>query len=201
MLEPVPAGARAHRGEHGVVVEHRQHQYRDLRLVGGDPSGGLDAARSRHPQIHRHDVGLRDRGPVHRLLAGGGLGDDGDVTVAVEHRRHPFAVEDVVVGDEDPDHGSGRSTSDRSGSVARIAVPRGWMLATCKVPPISSARSRMCAGPTGGAQLVEHGRAEPVDQLTDLFDRPQRLGAGVVEQGAGAVRVGLDQAVGGVTRW
>jgi hypothetical protein len=48
---------RPHRGEHGVVVEHREHEYPDGGLV--DTIWRASRIELGKVQVHHHDVGLQ----------------------------------------------------------------------------------------------------------------------------------------------
>jgi hypothetical protein len=72
-LEHVSARAGAHGREYRVViVEHGEHQHRDVRGHARDLARGCDPAQLRHLDIHHQHIGPQRHGGVHRLPAGGG---------------------------------------------------------------------------------------------------------------------------------
>ena len=78
-------------------------------IVGGsvlpqDLLGRGEPVELRHPDVHQHDLGLRECRLTDRLVAVLGLGDDLDVTLGLQDHPEAGAHELLVVGDEDPDH-------------------------------------------------------------------------------------------------
>jgi hypothetical protein len=65
--------------------------------------GGLDAGGLRHPDVHQHHVGHRLGGEFHRLGAVGGLADQLDAVLFLQHHLQAPTEEGVVIGYEHPD--------------------------------------------------------------------------------------------------
>ena len=96
---------------------------------------GLQAGHARHRDVEHGEVDVRVQPELDGLGAVAGLGDDGQVRLALEHEPQTAAHDGVVVGEQDA------GLQVHSSRVTR-APPRG-LLAIRSVAPISTARSRI----------------------------------------------------------
>jgi hypothetical protein len=58
ILQKVTSRTGSNRGEHRIVIEHRQDQHTNARVLADDATGGFDAARTRHLEVHQHHIRL-----------------------------------------------------------------------------------------------------------------------------------------------
>ena len=111
VLEQEAAGAGA-QGSQDVVVDLEHGEDEDARgrerRVGADPSGGLDAGQARHLDVHEDDVRAQLGGQGDRTGTVLGQADDAHAGLGLEQGRQGGAQEGLVLGDEDPDGGTGR---------------------------------------------------------------------------------------------
>ena len=105
-----------------------------LGQVRADLARGLQAGHARHRDVHHAQVGLR----LQRLLEGVdavlGLGHDLHVRLALDQQPQAAPHDAVVVGDQDP---------HVAPMVSSMVVPAPGAEKTSRLPPTSSARSRM----------------------------------------------------------
>lgn len=102
VLEQEAARPRAERRvDVGVQVEGREDQDADVREVGADPPGGLDAVHLGHADVHEDDVGAFALGQRDRLGAVAGLADGAQARRGVDQDAEAAAQQGLVVGDED----------------------------------------------------------------------------------------------------
>jgi hypothetical protein len=125
VLEQEPARARPQRAEDVLVeteVGEDHHAHLVQALVGEDLPGGLEAVEHRHLNVHQRDVRTVLDRQRHRLPPVGGLGDHLDVVFRFEQRPDAAADQRLVVGEQDPDHGSARI---KAASVSRQRPHQG----------------------------------------------------------------------------
>ena len=79
-------------------------------LGADDAAGRLDPVQHRHADVHQHHVRPQPGRLRDRLLAVAGLADHGHVRLAVEDLAQADPHERLVVGDQQPDHATGRVT-------------------------------------------------------------------------------------------
>ena len=90
----------------------------------------LDAARTRHDDVHEDDIGFQRPGAKDRFLEVAGLADDLDVFLRVEQELEPAAHDGVVVDYHDSDLA-------QTGTSARRVVPLMWLDSIVSRPPSS----------------------------------------------------------------
>ena len=101
----------------------------------GDPDSDGDAVETGHLEVEHGDVGAQGVSLGDGLRAGGGLADDLDVVLEIEHlgERHPDQV--LVVGQQDADHAvtslrrrarTGRGRRSGRPRCRRSTERRGW---------------------------------------------------------------------------
>ena len=152
VLEQVARGARAHGGQHLVLVEEARQD--DDARRGRELAQALDradAVEPRHDEVHEHDVGLERRDRRERRLAVGRLADDLDVVLQLEERAQALAHDGVVVDDEDGDHAR---HLEASRSCRRRARSR-----RAASPPIARARSSIVVSPRRRERTVARRRS------------------------------------------
>ena len=141
MLEQKAGGAGGQRVE-DVLVQVIGGQDHDVRVEAhrGEPTGGLDAVESRHPDVHQHHVGakaargLDRRQPVFRFA------DHLDVRLGLEDHAKAGAHQRLVVDDQNADR---HQAAGLTGSRATTANPPPGRGPALKAPPKSATRSRM----------------------------------------------------------
>ena len=186
-LEHVARRPRLQRLEEVLLaVVHREHQRAQL----GAPA--LELGRRLQP---RHAGASRRRGwpgrpraraPCHRLAPVGGLADDREVGLGVEHHAQAAQDDRVVVGEQDPRRQRcGHGGPSGSGTSRRTSVPPVGSDEIVRRAPMCSARSCMPAMPapagsrSGGqaAAVVAHDQAQAA---VDVAQGDEHLrGAGV----------------------
>src|SRR5436190_8438908 len=146
MLQQVAVGAGGE-GVHdpAAIAVGREHEHTGAGVVGGDAPGGLEAVHARHRQIHQHDVGLVLGYRRQRRLAVRSRGNDLHAVSGGEQLLEARAHDDVVVDDEDPDHGCHTFSS---GNVTVTSVPRPGAERTAVLPPASATRPERARRPT-----------------------------------------------------
>ena len=133
VLEQESAHAGAQRAEH-AIVDGGGHQDDDLDAVEG--AVGREAPKRRRTLQTRklavdqqHGWARRALRQCEGLLGVGGLGDDGNVGLAVEQDAQAATYERLAVGDEDPD-GRFESLIDEADGHGRIVHRRAWPVHT-----------------------------------------------------------------------
>ena len=140
VLQQVADRARVERADDPVSVrEGRERDHVRVRRRRADPAGRLDPVHVGHLEVEERDIGSLGRAALHRLVAVRGDAHELDVVERAEQLLQPGAHHAVVVGDHDPDHGSGTSN--------RTTVPRPGCESTWSPPPTSRARSSSSVRP------------------------------------------------------
>ena len=115
VLEQEAGGPGAQPGEGVLVqVEGGQDEHARARALLGDALGGLDAVHTRHAHVHEDDVGVQGPGLGQGGGPVGGLADDSDVLLGLQHHAEAHAHERLVVGKHD---------ADRAGDLAGALRP------------------------------------------------------------------------------
>lgn len=118
------AGADAQRGQHPLVVAvGGGDDDGQVRRLGGEPSGGLDAVQARHAEVHQHHVGVGLGSDGVRLLAFEGGADDVDAVDQAEqhlqaladHARWPASCSGAARLSRRRVHGDHAAVSARAG--------------------------------------------------------------------------------------
>src|SRR6266581_2912079 len=184
VLEHVTAGAGFQRLDHVVVgFEGGQHQDFDLRVLGDDAAGRLDAVEVGHLDVHQHDVRLRGEGDLDRVEAIDGFADDGDAVIAVEQSGQSRPEKRLVVRDHHPRglDRRGRSgwrlrcstqISCSLGRIARTVVPPPATLSTSSRPPRITARSLIPSTPMPGSRAPAPDSTPRPSSLTSTAKFP-----------------------------
>lgn len=89
-------------GQVGLLM-HRESNHADLRQLGGDPPGGLDAIDVWHRHIHQHDIGMRLLSQLDRFLTIARLAHHFDPLAFAEQVGQPPAENRMIVGQQNPD--------------------------------------------------------------------------------------------------
>jgi hypothetical protein len=100
----------------GLLGELRQHDDADIRVIGPDAPGGVDAfgrVRGRHPDVGEDDVGfeLLDRG--HQLVERARGADQLDLIGRLEQRRGPLPHQVVILREDHAHHARIVPSSER----------------------------------------------------------------------------------------
>ena len=144
LLEDVAGGAGGEGLAHVVrIVLHREDQDLGLGGVLKNLWSRLDAALSRHDDVHQDHVGVLGPRLEHGVLGIAGLPDDLDVGFGLEHLAQATPDDGMVVDDQNAD---GRVAHD-SGTSATIVVPAPWLDSIFSLPPNSANRSPMPRSP------------------------------------------------------
>lgn len=73
-------------------------------------------------KVAEHDIGLKSRGQLYRLLTTGSVSDNGDSPMTIEHGFETRANHWMVIDDQDRDGGWSHARTE-IGTTAVIAVP------------------------------------------------------------------------------
>ena len=91
-------------------AEGRHDQRPHAGQLGAHGRGGVDAGEAGHLDVEQAHLGSRGAGGGDHLVAATDLGDDLEVGLEVEQRGERATHERLVVGEQQPDHGSATST-------------------------------------------------------------------------------------------
>src|SRR3972149_7022904 len=102
LLDDVAVGAGL-QGAGDVLVLHVAGEHEDFGLgqAAADLTRRLDAVEAGHDRVHEDDVGLDLLGDLDGLAAVGGLADDLEAGLGLEHGAQRLAGDGGVVGEED----------------------------------------------------------------------------------------------------
>ena len=142
VLEQETGGSGAQPGEGVLVqVEGGQDEYARARALLGDALGGLDAVHARHAHVHEDDVGVQGPGLGQGGGAVGGLADDGDVLLGLQHHAEAHAHERLVVGEHDADRAADLAGALRPDGLEGVAAAHRGVCHE-KVPSSCSSQRR-----------------------------------------------------------
>src|SRR6185312_5359569 len=125
----------------------------------------FEAGELRHAHVEERDVGLFAAHDFDGLGAVARLADDRDVFREAEEARDAFALEAMIVCEDDADHGSS------SGIRARTAKPSLGRVSIASSPPSSARRSRRPSRPLPCATFAE---PTPSSRTTATAASPSR---------------------------
>src|SRR5262249_19401044 len=113
-----------------------------------DLPGRLDPVPAGHRDVHQHDVGPDATRQLDRRIAVGRLAEQLDPRCCIDQRPEAAPDDRVVVGHDHAYRGRHVALRRLKGSTATTVVPPPAWLSSRKLPPSSSARSRIEVRPT-----------------------------------------------------